>query len=181
MAKDLGVSQPTVKNWLHILERSYIVHLLEPDTKNLGKALIKTPKLFFVDSGLLCYLLRLSSKSDLLLSEHKGHVVETFAVAELLKQKLNRGEEPNLTFYRDKSNLEVDAVVDWAETFAVEVKSSSLPEPKLAGTTRKYAGLRNAAEGTGTTKSAVFYLGDITMTIGNTRYVSWKDWGSFLK
>lgn len=81
MAKQIGVSQPTVKSWLSILEASYIIHLLEPDSNNLGKAVVKTPKLYFADSGLLCHLLRLDSKEELLLSNYKGAVVETMAVA----------------------------------------------------------------------------------------------------
>jgi len=91
IARDVGVSAPTIKKWLSILEASFIVHFLEPDTNNLGKSIVKTPKLYFVDSGLLCHLLRLDSKEDLLLSRHKGAVVETFAVAELLKHRLNHG------------------------------------------------------------------------------------------
>lgn len=181
LANDIGISHPTAKNWLNLLEQSFIIHLLEPDSKSLNKALVKTPKLYFVDTGLLCHLLRFESTSDLLLSEHKGAVVETFAVSELLKQKLNQGRTPYLTFYRDVKGFEVDTIADWSHTFAIEIKSSVESESKLAGNARKYAGLRNEAEGNENTKSAVFYMGDITMEINNTLYVSWKDWGSFLK
>ena len=69
IAKQVGVSQPTVKSWISILESSYIIHLLEPDSNNLGKSVVKTPKLYFVDSGLLCHLLRIDSKEELLLSK----------------------------------------------------------------------------------------------------------------
>lgn len=137
---------------------------------------MKTPKLYFVDSGLLCHLLRLESVEDLLLSRHKGAVVETFAVAELLKQRMNRGKKPNLTFYRDNRGFEVDTIADWKHTFAIEIKSANEPESKLSANTRKYLELRNDEN----TKNAVFYLGDLNMTINDTAYVSWKDWGSFL-
>ena len=180
LANDIGISHPTAKSWLNILERSFIVHLLEPDSKSLNKALVKTPKLFFVDTGLLCHLLRMETKSDLLLSESKGAIVETFAVAELLKQKLNQGRSPYLTYYRDVKGFEVDTIADWKHTFAIEVKSSNGPESKLAGNARKYAGLRNSVEGNEHTRSVVFYMGDLTMNINGTDYVSWKDWGSFL-
>ena len=176
IARDVGVSAPTIKKWLSILENSYIIHFLEPDTNNLGKSIVKTPKLYFVDSGLLCHLLRLDSKEELLLSRHKGAVVETFAVAELLKHRMNLGKKPNLTFFRDSKGFEVDTIADWKHTFAIEIKSSNAPEAKLSANTKKYLALR----GDDNARNAVFYLGDISMTINGTSYVSWKDWGNFL-
>ena len=175
IAQATGISVPTIKSWLSILETSYIIHFLSPDTNNLGTSLVKTPKLYFVDSGLLCHLLRLETKEDLLLSRYKGAVVETFAVAELLKARLNRGKAANLTFYRDKTGLEIDTIADWKHTFAIEIKSTSEPEAKLTANTRKYLKLRND----GDASSAVFYLGSLSMNIGGTEYVSWKDWGEF--
>ena len=176
IARDVGVSSPTISSWLSILESSYIIHFLEPDSNNLGKTVVKTPKLYFLDSGLLCHLLRLDSVEDLLLSRHKGAVVETFAVSELLKQRMNLGKKPNLTFYRDNRGFEVDTIADWKHTFAIEIKSANAPESKLSANTRKYLELRKDKN----TKNAVFYLGDPSMTINGTAYVSWKDWGSFL-
>ena len=176
IARDVGVSAPTIKKWLSILENSYIIHFLEPDSNNLGKSIVKTPKLYFVDSGLLCHLLRLDSKEELLLSRHKGAVVETFAVAELLKQRMNLGKKPNLTFFRDSKGFEVDTIADWKHTFAIEIKSSNAPEAKLSANTKKYLELR----GDNNARNAVFYLGDISMTINGTSYVSWKEWGNFL-
>ena len=173
IARDVGVSAPTIKNWLSILEASFIIHFLEPSTNNLGRSIVKTPKLYFVDSGLLCRLLRLDSKEELLLSQHKGNVVETFAVSELLKHRMNLGKKPNLTFYRDKYGFEVDTIADWKHTFAIEIKSFN--SPKLSANTRKYLELRGDA------KSAVFYLGDTSMNINGTAYISWKDWEDFLE
>ena len=173
IARDIGVSAPTIKSWLSILETSFIIHFLEPDTNNLGKNIVKTPKLYFVDSGLLCHLLRLESKEELLLSRYKGAVVETFAIAELLKQRLNQGKKANLTFFRDDRGFEVDTIADWKHTFAIEIKSTNAPEHKLAANTKKYLEMRQDANA----KNAVFYLGDISMNINGTSYVSWKDWG----
>ncbi len=176
IARDVGVSAPTVKQWLSILETSFIIHFLEPDTSNLGKSIVKTPKLYFVDTGLLCHLLRLDSKEELLLSRHKGAVVETFAVAELLKHRMNLGRKPNLTFYRDSKGFEVDTIADWKHTFAIEIKSANAPEAKLSANTRKYLELRGEPD----VRNAVFYLGDLSMNINGTTYVSWKDWDTFL-
>ena len=176
IARDVGVSAPTIRKWLSILETSFIIHFLEPDTNNLGKSIVKTPKLYFVDSGLLCHLLRLDSKEELLLSRHKGAVVETFAVAELLKQRMNQGKKPNLSFFRDSKGFEVDTIADWKHTFAIEIKSANAPEAKLSANTKKYLELRKDDNA----RNAVFYLGDVSMTINGTSYVAWKDWGDFL-
>ena len=176
IARDTGVSAPTIKKWLSILETSFIIHFLEPDTNNLGKSIVKTPKLYFIDSGLLCHLLRLDSKEELLLSRHKGAVVETFAVAELLKQRMNLGKKPNLTFFRDSKGFEVDTIAAWKHTFAIEIKSSNAPEAKLSANTKKYLDLRKDENA----RNAVFYLGDISMVINGTSYISWRNWGEYL-
>ena len=175
IARDVGVSAPTISSWLSILETSFIIHFLEPDSNNLGKSVVKTPKLYFVDSGLLCHLLRLESVEELMLSRHKGGVVETFAVSELMKQRMNQGKKANLTFFRDKNGFEVDTIADWKHTFAIEIKSTNAPESKLSANTRKYLEMRNDEN----VNSAVFYLGDFSMKINNTDYVGWRDWGNF--
>ena len=174
ISKNLGVSAPTVKQWLSILESSFIIHLLEPDLNNLGRSIIKTPKLYFTDTGLLCHLLRLNSKEELLLSPYKGAVVESFALAELLKSRSNIGKKPELSFFRDSKGFEVDTIADWKHTYAIEIKSNSDTEQKLSANTRKYVSLRSDTK----CKGVVFYLGDITCTINGIKYVSWHDWDS---
>ena len=175
ISRNLGVSAPTVKLWLSILESSYIIHFLEPDFNNLGKSLVKTPKMYFIDTGLLCYLLRINSVEQLILSPHKGAVVETFAISELLKYRTNLAKKPNLSFYRDLKGFEVDTIADWDHSFAIEIKSSSETEQKLSANTRKYLTLRNDENA----KGAIFYLGDISCTVNGISYVSWKDWYAF--
>lgn len=175
IARGIGVSAPTVKQWLSILESSFIIHFLEPDTQNLGKSLVKTPKLYFVDSGLLCHLLRIESVEELILHPNKGAVVETFALGELLKGRLNQGKHPNLTYFRDQKGFEVDTIADWKRTFAIEIKSTIEAEQKLSKNARDYLALR----GDDGTQGAVFYLGDLTCTINSIDYVSWKDWGEY--
>ncbi len=175
IARGIGVSAPTVKQWLSILESSFIIHFLEPDTQNLGKSLVKTPKLYFIDSGLLCHLLRIESVEELILHPNKGAVVETFALGELLKGRLNQGKHPNLTYFRDQKGFEVDTIADWKRTFAIEIKSTIEAEQKLSKNARDYLALR----GDDGTRGAVFYLGDLTCTINGIDYVSWKDWGEY--
>ena len=89
---------------------------------------------------------------------------------------MNTGKKPNLTFFRDKNGFEVDTIADWKHTFAIEVKSANMPESKLSAETRKYLELRQDENA----KNAVLYLGNDSMTINNTAYVSWKDWGTIL-
>ena len=175
IARGIGVSAPTVKQWLSILESSFIIHFLEPDTQNLGKSLVKTPKLYFIDSGLLCHLLRIESVEELILHPNKGAVVETFALGELLKGRLNQGKHPNLTYFRDQKGFEVDTIADWKRTFAIEIKSTIEAEQKLTKNARDYLALR----GDDGTRGAVFYLGDLTCTINGHDYVSWTDWGTY--
>ena len=173
ISREIGVSANTIKSWLSILENSFIIHLLEPDTNNLGRSIVKTPKLYFVDVGLLCYLLRIDSKEELLLSRYKGAVVETMAVSELLKLRFNKGRKAELTYFRDSNGFEVDVIADWHKTYALEVKSDSETEKKLSANVRKYIDLRETE-----IKGYVYYLGDITCDINNIKYVSWKDWGN---
>lgn len=173
ISRDVGVSAATIKSWLSILEGSYLIHFLQADMNNLGRSLLKTPKLYFVDTGLLCHLLRLESKEELLLNRMKGAVVETFAVSEMLKSRTNMGKRGNLTYFRDRKGFEVDIIADWKRTCAIEVKSNSGTEGKLSANVRKYLGLKGDPD----TKGAVFYLGDNTITINGIDYVSWRDWG----
>ena len=128
-----------------------------------------------MDSGLLCHLLRIDSVEELILSEHKGAIVETFAIAELLKSRLNQGKHPNLTYYRDLKGFEVDTIADWKHTFAIEIKSTIEAEQNLSKNTRDYLALR----GNDGSQGAVFYLGDLSLTINGIDYVSWKDWGKY--
>ena len=174
-SRNLGVSAPTIKQWLSILESSFIIHFLEPDLNNLGRALVKTPKMYFVDTGLLCYLLRINSPEELILSPHKGAIVETYAISELLKLRTNQAKKANLSYFRDNKGFEVDTIADWNHTFAIEIKSSSESTQKLSANTQKYLTLRNDTNA----KGAVFYLGDLTCKINQIDYVSWKDWGNF--
>lgn len=173
ISKNLGISAPTVKQWLSILESSYIIHFLKPDANNIGKSVVKTPKLYFVDTGLLCHLLRIENANQLILNNQKGAIIETFAVSELLKSRLNLGKKANLTYFRDLKGFEVDVIADWSHSFAIEIKSASDTEQKLSENVRKYVKLRAEKDCQG----KVFYLGDLTCTINDIQYVNWKNWG----
>lgn len=124
LANDCGITHTTARRWLSVLEASFLVTLLRPYHDNFGKRLIKSPKLYFLDTGLLCYLLRIRSPDDLRLHASRGAVFESYVVSELLKNYLHRGEEPELYFWRDSAGHEIDIVVDQGlRRRAIEIKS----------------------------------------------------------
>lgn len=126
MASDVGVNVKTLRSWLSILEQSYIVFLLQPYYVNSRKRLVKTPKLYFYDTGLLCHLLSNGPASEMERSGTLGPVFENAVIAECYKHHLNSGKTPELYFYRDSNGVEVD-LVDMTVASApklCEIKSS---------------------------------------------------------
>jgi hypothetical protein len=124
LGADCGVSHATAKRWLSVLEASFIVYLLRPHHRNFSKRLVKSPKLYFLDTGLLCYLLRIRSADELVTHSSRGAVFETFVLTELLKTYLNQGIEPDVHFWRDSAGNEVDLVIDHGtELVPIEIKS----------------------------------------------------------
>jgi predicted AAA+ superfamily ATPase len=125
LSNDVGVSMPTIQRWISILEAGYIVFLLQPFHKNLSKRLIKTPKIYFYDTGLLCYLLKISTHSTLATHQMRGSIFENFVILEVMKNGLNHGRRPQLLFFRTQSGEEVDLIIEEERGLtAVEIKSS---------------------------------------------------------
>ncbi len=123
---DVGVTHPTAKSWLSVLEATFVVTRVRPWHRNLGKRLTKSPKLVFWDSGLLCHLLRIRDARQLVPHPLRGAIFETWVVSELLKMVHHRGERPDAYFYRDRGGLEVDLLLRRNDHWlAVEVKSAS--------------------------------------------------------
>ena len=110
LATDLGISQPTARQWLTVLQASHLVMLLAPYHRNFGKRLVKSPKLYFLDTGLLCYLLQIRSHEELYAHPMRGAIFETWVVAETLKHRFHQGLPADITFWRDHHGLEVDLV-----------------------------------------------------------------------
>ena len=101
LSSDCGISQPTARSWLGVLEASYVVRLLQPFHQNLGKRLVKTPKLYFLDTGLLCHLLRIDSPLTLATHAMRGAIFESWVVGETIKHRWNRGLDAAIYFWRD--------------------------------------------------------------------------------
>ena len=142
IAKETGVSAPTVSEWLSILEASYITYTLRPYFANISKQLTKMPKVYFYDTGLLCYLLGIESESQYQSSIVKGAIFENMAISELMKNQYNQARRPNVNFYRERSGKEVDAMVRTAEGLRLyEIKAGSTFKPEFMTNMKYVSGL----------------------------------------
>ncbi len=127
-AKTIGVSAPTIKNWVSILETSGIIFLLKPYSNNLTKRLVKTPKLYFLDTGLCAYLAKWPTSEVLETGAMSGAYLETFVVSEIVKNFYANGKTPDFYYYRDFDQKEIDLLfVDAEKIVPVEIKKSSYP------------------------------------------------------
>ena len=166
IGSSVGVSQPTAKRWLSLLETSGIVFLLQPHHKNFRKRLVKTPKLYFVDTGLLCFLLSIKTEAELISHPLYGAVFETLVVGEIYKRIVNLGEEPRLFFWRDKTGHEIDLLVDFGKTvLPIEIKSSRTHSSSFTEGIQKWLRLQGKSAAKGLVlydgKQAVGQTGDL--------------------
>lgn len=139
ISRDVGISVPTVKKWLSILEASYQIYLLPPHFNNFGKRIIKNPKIYFLDTGLVTFLLGLHSKEPLLKGPMLGPLFETLVVGEWIKAFYHRGERPELYYWRSKTGIEVDLIIDRnGRLYPIEIKSTSTLLPGHKESLMKY-------------------------------------------
>jgi hypothetical protein len=160
----VGVDGKTITHWLSVLEASYLVTLLPPYYENISKRLVKTPKLYFNDPGLACYLLDIETPKQLALDKMRGAIFENMVVMECLKHRYNQGKEGNVFFYRDSNGQEVDILMkEGGSLTAIEVKSSMTYQPDFVKS------LKRLPEWTSTpiTRRAVVYSGDMENTAGD--------------
>lgn len=132
IADDAEIDQTTAKNWLHVLEALGIIFLLEPYSNNVLKRTVSTPKLYFYDSGIVCYLTRWSSPETAMEGAMSGALLENYTVAEIIKTYQNAGQEPFLYYYRDKDTREIDLILERdGKLFPIEIKKMASPPKKL--------------------------------------------------
>ena len=132
IADDAEIDQATAKNWLHILETLGIVFLLRPYSNNVLKRTVSTPKLYFYDTGLVCYLTRWSSPETAMNGAMNGALLENYTVSEIVKTYQNAGQEPFLYYYRDKDAREIDLLLEQdGKLFPIEIKKMAAPPKKL--------------------------------------------------
>ena len=133
LSNEIGVSANTINNWLSILEASFIIVRIQPYFENINTRMVKTPKIYFTDVGLACYLLGIRNTTQLTRDPLRGHLIENFVCMELLKNRHNLGLDPNLYFYRDHQGHEVDFVYhDGPQLIPIEVKSTHTFHPSLS-------------------------------------------------
>ncbi len=170
---DCGVSQPTAKSWYSILKATFICFTLEPHFQNFGKRIIKTPKSYFYDTGLLCYLLRIRNTEQLENHPLYGLIFENYVIAERLKIRVHNGDESNLYFWRDKKGHEVDIVADNGEClYPTEVKSSETFHQSFLKNLKYFSSLQNSGR---EILGECIYGGDETFNLNNWDIRSWKD------
>jgi len=132
LGNDCGIDSKTAKRWLSILETSFVIKLLRPYYKNFNKRLIKSPKLYFLDSGLLCYLLGIHKPEELLAHSARGAIFESWVIAELYKNYYHAGKEPKMYFFRDSNDNEIDLILDHGQTMIpIEIKSGQTINPEF--------------------------------------------------
>ena len=157
LASDCGVTHTTARRWLSVLEAGFVVTLLRPHYKNFGKRLIKSPKIYFLDTGLLCYLLNVRSSDELFHRSERGAVFESFVVSEMYKNFMHRGEQSGLYFWRDAHGHEVDIIIDLGnELIPVEAKSAQT----IASDFFDNLAYWREVSGDDTASSAMIYGGD---------------------
>jgi predicted AAA+ superfamily ATPase len=171
LAKDTGVDNKTILSWLNLLEESYIIYQMQPWFNNLNKRVIKSPKLYFYDTGLLCYLLGIFSKKLLAENPRYGSIVENWTISEIKKNKLNNGEPDGMYFFRDSTGNEIDLLLEKnGTTIAIEIKAAS------KFTTAMLSGIKYWQKYQPGTQCIVLYGGSKTQFIDDqTSIVSWKD------
>ena len=142
LAAEIGVSAVTIKHWISILEASYIVFALPPYYRNFGKRFVKTPKVYFFDTGLLVYLLGIRSPSQVVRDPLFGGIFENLVVGEVRKKRLNAGLQGGLYFMRDQNGREVDLVIEEARRLHLyEIKSGMEMSPAFVRSLKAYRGV----------------------------------------
>lgn len=173
LAADTGASVPTIKRWLSLLQMSFLIYLLPPYHSNFNKRIVKSPKLYFYDTGLLCYLLRIRSSDELAIHSARGAVFETFVISELFKNYCNQGREPDVYFWRDSVGHEVDIVIDMGRTqIPIEIKSGQTI------VVESFAGLDywRSLPGQGDCRPMLIYGGAESYFRQHAAVIAWSDW-----
>lgn len=171
LASDVGIATNTAKEWLSILEASYIIYTLKPHHKNFNKRLVKRPKLYFYDTGLACNLLQINSVNELDMHFAKGNLFENFILTELLKKRFNNAKTSNLYFWRDHHGKEIDCILEKANSLVpIEIKSSKTYQKEHF----KHMNYWNKLSDNSKENSYLVYAGDESDHLAYGNLMSWK-------
>jgi predicted AAA+ superfamily ATPase len=170
LANDCGITHKTASSWLSILESSYIIFELSPYYANIGKRLIKSPKIYFYDTGLACFLLGIKSTTDLVENKIYGQLFENFIIAEQLKKYYNQKTVPDLYFWRDNNGNEIDLIDDTLpELTLTEIKSGKTAKADFTTNLKSIGG----ELGVPTKRQQVVYNGE-DLTIVDIKFKNWQ-------
>lgn len=171
LAADCGITHNTAAAWISVLEASYIIFLLRPHFSNFNKRLVKTPKLYFLDTGLAAWLLGIKEQGQIAFHAQRGALFENLVVTEFLKGRFNRGEQADLHFWRDSKGLEVDLLLDDGMSLTpVEIKSGQTIAADSHIALKKWCEL----SGTADRPALLVYGGDKELTNGNISIIPWR-------
>lgn len=173
ISSEIGVSQPTIKAWFSALETTFICFGLSPHFKNFNKRIIKSPKAYFFDTGLLCYLLRIKTIDQLKVHPLRGQIFENWVICEYIKMYTNKGEEHPLYFWRDQHGHEIDIVIDnGLDLSLVEIKSSKTFHKQFF---KNINWFNNLPERESTEEGTCIYGGDQALQLGTKNVLPWDE------
>lgn len=174
LGSDCGIDVRTVQSWLSVLESTYVIKLLEPFYNNFNKRLVKSPKLYFVDTGLACSLLSIKKASELDVSHFRGGLVENFFIMECLKNNANLDKGQNFFYWRDNKGLEVDLIIQTsADVIPIEIKSAQTFSNDFKTNLTKFNKFSNIKNG--------FVIYDGPMEFETSGGITVLNWRSFLQ
>ncbi|MDL2262070.1 ATP-binding protein [Bacteroidales bacterium OttesenSCG-928-I21] len=177
LANDCGIAVSTAQAWISVLEASYIIYLLKPDHNNYSKRLVKTPKLYFYDTGLACSLLEIKEVSQVTTHFLRGGLFENLVINEFIKDNFNSGVEPQISFFRDKTGNEIDLLklID-GKQYAYEIKSgATFSQDYFKG----ISFWRKLSE-TETKQCNVIYTGEKSFKTSNGELIAWREITSYI-
>lgn len=171
LATDAGISPNTAKSWLSILEANYIIFFLQPYYENFNKRIIKSPKLYFYDTGLACSLLGINSANQVKTFHSKGALFENLIITDLIKSRLHKGVNPRFYFWQNKTKQEIDLIIDTPEgAVPYEIKSGMTMNDNYFTNLKYWQKL----SGEQAKNLNVIYGGDTDLKTSNGNYISWK-------
>lgn len=172
LATEVGVSSTTIGSWLSVLEASHVIYTLKPWFKNRNSQVVKTPKIYFCDTGLISYLLGIETPEQMIRDPLLGNIFENFVVIEALKTRLNLGLEPNLYFFRNSNGLEIDLILQEQNKLKLfEIKSGKSLNDEFCRNMKNFSAKYNEDIVSDSTKGTVIYSGET--------YESYKDFGFY--
>ncbi|HEB62721.1 MAG TPA: ATP-binding protein [Bacteroidetes bacterium] len=176
LANDAGISVNTAKSWLSLLEASFIIYMLPPFFKNFNKRLIKSPKIYFYDTGLVCSLLRITESNMISTHYLYGNLFENLVISEIVKFQYHHGRNPGIYYWRDSNGVEIDCIMEKGnnEIFAIEIKGGQTFSNEYMKNLKKLQKLNIKMD------SKIIYTGEISTSISGVELIAWKDFKSFL-